>query len=259
MIEMNFNLKNKYYILIYNIPIFEMPSLQTITINSRDRDNGDINNFQYTLFREIKNVLQIIPYGITIPHSEPTINEYNNEFKFIHEGTTYIITIPMSFYDAETLGATLSEAMNTATTTTEYTVNIEEDFKYTILRSTGTFDILNCSSLYTLGFSTKSTLSGLGSYTGKTTFKLSTISYHISTPGLIKNMTYSKLGLKPILMKIDQNEVDGSLVLKNSQIAEKLEPTSSSIQTITIQVFNDQWKLAEISGDFEITFKVLIA
>ena len=112
----------------------------TIIVNSRDRNllgYPNSNNFRYIFKRPLTNVSSIELIDGSIPIRLYTINTGWNKFTFREGTTNYNITIPVGFYNEETLRAQL-EALLNAISGSGYTVTLSAlTGKLTIVSSKG--------------------------------------------------------------------------------------------------------------------------
>lgn len=254
--------------------------IETLTIHSKDRNTGDdLNNFTYTLKKTLKNIQHIIPHFGQIFHSEPTMNKWNDFFSFTdNDSSPYTFNVDNGFYSLQELMDEVIIQMNTAIGTTDiYTNDVLDETKcvfwveqsartkrITIKRTTGTFElhftqtnIINIDSIgATLGFGFIE-LTGAGTYTAKQLPVLSTRIYEVVSPDLCINRNYSAIRTTESLMTINQLANDGSLNFNETDKTERLQPKQSNLSTFRIKILNDKGKLAQITDDYVIQFKVV--
>lgn len=259
--------------------------IDLLYINSRNRFSGSLNNFNYRLKTPLENVKYILVNNVNIYHTEPSITSKNNNLYFQHtDGTYYQTVITEGFYTINELITELTIKMNESIgLTLIYTNNeIDESKCFYIWEQSvrnkqlkvkfggvgaGTFSIEMKIGETFGGFTTSSTIfrivgfqyslfSSVTEIEGFQVPHLSTRYYEIRSD-ICQNKIHDHKGSRNVLCKVSQVANDGGLILEKPCIPIKLEPVSSTIHQINIQVYNDKNQWAEINDDFTIDLLVV--
>lgn len=259
--------------------------LDFLYINSRNRYSGSLNNFNYRLKNPLENVKYILVNNVNIYHTEPSITSKAKNLYFRHtDGTYYQTQLTEGFYTIDELITELIIRMNESIGLTAIYTNgeldetkcfywWEQNVRTKLIKvrfgglGSGTFEVEMRNSVSFGGFTTTSTIiriigfqyllsTGITELEGFQVPQLSTRYYEIRSD-LCYNKIHDHKGSRNFLCKVSQTANDGGLILEKPCIPIKLEPVSSTIHQINIQVYNDKNQWAEINDDFTIDLLVV--
>lgn len=228
-----------------------------LLINSKDRIQGDSNQFSITLPAPYNNVRAIELLSAYIPNTVYNINSSNNTIIFNEGGSNLTATLTVgaySIYDLITELETQLDAAGANTYTVTYNV---KTFRLTIT-STANYTIINSPLLYTIGFEPK-LVAGL-SFTANYAVRLQIPkSYMIQIQELSNDFarsTASNVYANFIITsQINTSDIDYHFQKTHYNVFE-----NSNLKTLTrlsISLFDDTGALLDLNGSdwsFQLKF-----
>lgn len=243
-----------------------MSEIVNVFITSQDRENGTISSCSVNLKNAVLAPKAYAVESVQMFNAQYTINNNNNQFHFRDStNTAHTITLTNGNYTGSSLATLITNAMNTADTSSgdTYTVSFSSvTGKITIANDTSNFqltfgNVTSRSVASTIGFN-NTNLTGSQSYTGQNLIKLSSKYYIIKTDLGGKNQTHSVNAFENVLCVVNNSTTFGDLIIYQPYLAKTFKLNQiNEISKIKFDIYDDNGNIADLQLDWSVNLTIL--
>ena len=230
-------------------------AVRNILIDSRLRESGDENSFNYTLKWSVLNAETVSLESVQLYHTQYTINNNNNKLYWTDSAAAaHVSTLTNGNYTATALAAHLTTIMNTDDTSAgdTYTVSFSPlTSKITFYNDTSNFSLTfgtntSGSVAYTIGFA-DSNKTGSASYVAEDVVRLNPKYYLIYCDAIPVN-TYKADESNTIIAILPVSVNYGDMVDYSSQLAKTFKINNRQVANMRFEVKDDRGNVADLNG-----------
>lgn len=232
-----------------------MTAVRNILIDSRLRETGDENSFQYALKWSVLNADTISLESVQLYHTQYTINNNNNKLYWTDSASVdHTSTLTNGNYTATALAAHITTVMNTDDTSAgdTYAVSFSSlTSKISFLNTVSNFELTfgtntTDSVAYTIGFP-DTDRSGSPSYTASDVVRLNP-KYYLIYCDVTSANTYKADESNSIIAILPCSVNYGDMCDYSSQLAKTFRVSNKQISRLKFEVKDDRGNTADLNG-----------